>query len=81
MAGPRAADVLGKVTLVTGKEEFLAERTVAAVRAAVRRHDPDAELAETRAADLTLASLGELAAPSLFSAIRCVVVRELEDLP
>ena len=81
MAGPRAADVLGRVTLVTGKEEFLAERTVAAVRGAVRRHDPEAELAETRGADLTLASLGELAAPSLFSAIRCVVVRGLEDLP
>ena len=35
MAGPsqpRAADVLGRVTLVTGKEEFLNERTVAAVR-------------------------------------------------
>ena len=28
----RAADVLGRVTLVTGKEEFLNERTVAAVR-------------------------------------------------
>jgi DNA polymerase-3 subunit delta len=35
MAGrsqPRAADVLGRVTLVTGKEEFLNERTVVAVR-------------------------------------------------
>lgn len=81
MAGPRAADVLGRVTLVTGKEEFLGERTVAAVRAAVRGHDPDAELSETRAVDLTTGSLGELAAPSLFSTTRCVVVRGLEDLP
>ena len=39
MAGPSPADVLGRVTLVTGKEEFLNERTVAAVRDAVRRHD------------------------------------------
>ncbi len=37
--GPRPEDVLGRVTLVTGKEEFLNERTVAAVRDAVRRHD------------------------------------------
>jgi DNA polymerase-3 subunit delta len=84
MAAPtqaRAADVLGRVTLVTGKEEFLNERTVTAVREAVRRHDPEAELSETRGGDLTLATLGELSAPSLFSAIRCVVVRELENLP
>jgi DNA polymerase-3 subunit delta len=80
-SSPRAADVLGRVTLVTGKEEFLNERTVGAVRSAVRQHDPEAELSETAAADLTLATLGELAAPSLFSSIRCVVVRALENLP
>ena len=77
---PRA-DVLGRVTLVTGKEEFLNERTVAAVRDAVRGYDAEAELAETTAADLSLATLGELAAPSLFSSIRCVTVRNLENLP
>lgn len=79
--GPQAADVLGRVTLVTGKEEFLNERTVGAVRAAVRAYDAEAELAESPAADLSLATLGELAAPSLFSSIRCVVVRSLENLP
>jgi DNA polymerase-3 subunit delta len=76
-----ANDVLGRVVLVTGKEEFLSERTVIGVREAVRGYDAEAELAETRGADLTLAALGELAAPSLFSSIRCVVVRGLEDLP
>ena len=81
MAGPQAADVLGRVTLVTGKEEFLNERTVSAVRDAVRRHDADAEMAESLAGDLSLATLGEMAAPSLFSSIRCVVVRALENLP
>ena len=80
-AAPRAADVLGRVTLVTGKEEFLNERTVSAVRAAVRGYDAEAELAETTAGDLSLATLGELAAPSLFSSIRCVTVRNLENLP
>lgn len=81
MAGQKAADVLGRVTLVTGKEEFLNERTVVAVRDAVRRHDAEAEFSETSASDLSLATLGELAAPSLFSSIRCVVVRSLENLP
>lgn len=79
--GPKAADVLGRLTLVTGKEEFLNERTVVAVRAAVKAYDVEAELSETSASDLTLASLGELAAPSLFSSTRCVVVRSLELLP
>lgn len=81
MAAPRAADVLGRVTLVTGKEELLNERTVHAVRDAVRRHDQEAELSETQAGDLTLATLGELSAPSLFSSTRCVVVRAFEHLP
>ena len=31
---PTAAQVLGRVILVTGKEEFLSERTVASVREA-----------------------------------------------
>ena len=81
MRGPRAEDVLGRVTLVTGKEEFLSERTVASVRAAVKGFDAEAELAETVGGDLSLATLGELAAPSLFSSTRCVVVRALENLP
>jgi DNA polymerase-3 subunit delta len=81
MAAPDPSQVLGRVTLVTGSEEFLAERTVRDVRAAVRRADPEAELSETVADQLTMATLGELAAPSLFSATRCVVVRSLEDLP
>jgi DNA polymerase-3 subunit delta len=79
--GPSPQDVLGRVTLVTGKEEFLSERTVIGVRAAVRRHDHEAELSETQAAGLSLAQLGELSAPSLFSSTRCVVVRAVENLP
>ena len=80
-ARPSPQDVLGKVTLVTGPEEFLGERAIAGVRAAVRRHDSEAELSETMAGSLTMAELGDLAAPSLFSTTRCVVVRRLEDLP
>jgi len=81
MKQPRPADVLGRITLVTGPEEFLNERTITAVRAAVRAHDVEAELTEAVAADLTLATLGEMSAPSLFSSTRCVVVRMLENLP
>ena len=78
---PSAAQVLGRVILVTGKEEFLSERTVRSVRDAVRQHDGEAEFSEANAGDLTLATLGEMSAPSLFSTNRCVVVRKLEDLP
>ncbi len=75
------ADVLGRVLLVTGKEEYLAERAVTRVRETVRAHDAESELADTDAGSLSLATLGELAAPSLFSSVRCVVVRGLQDLP
>jgi DNA polymerase-3 subunit delta len=78
---PSAADVLGRVILVTGKEEFLSERTVRSVRAAVKAYDAEAELSDALANDLTLGTLGELSAPSLFSSVRCVVVRNLENLP
>ena len=81
MANPQPQDVLGRITLVTGPEEFLGERAISAVRSAVRRHDEEAEFSETMAASLTMATLGDMAAPSLFSTTRCVVVRRLEDLP
>ena len=77
----QAEDVLGRVVLLTGKEEFLAARTVDEVRAVVRAHDAEAEISDADASDLTLATLGELSAPSLFSAVRCVVVLGLENLP
>jgi len=63
MRGPTPQDVLAHVTLVTGKEEFLSERTVVGVREAVRRHDHEAEVSETDASGLSLARLGEMAAP------------------
>lgn len=77
----RTEDVLGRVVLVTGKEEFFGARTVDEVRATVRAHDAEAEISDAAAAELTLATLGELSAPSLFSSVRCVVVRALENLP
>lgn len=81
MAKPEASDILGRVTLVTGPEELLNERAVAAARAAVQEADPASEFSETNAEQLSMAALADLAAPSLFSAVRCVVVRCLEELP
>jgi DNA polymerase-3 subunit delta len=81
MANARPRDVLGRITLITGPEEFLGERAIAEVRSAVRSHDAEAEFSETMAASLTMEELGDLASPSLFSTTRCVVVRGVEDLP
>lgn len=81
MASPKASEVLGHVTLVTGPEELLNERAVSAALSAVRHADEESEVSETTAGQLSMGELADLAAPSLFSAIRCVVVRELEDLP
>jgi DNA polymerase-3 subunit delta len=81
VTGPKAADILGRVTLVTGPEEFLNQRAVSAALQAVKKADPESELSETTADQVSMAALGNLAAPSLFSSIRCVVVRELENLP
>lgn len=74
-------DALGRVVLVSGPEEFLADRAVREVRALVREQDPEAEVSQTAAGELTMAALGDLAAPSLFSTTRCVTVLELEHLP
>jgi DNA polymerase-3 subunit delta len=81
MATPKASEILGHVTLVTGPEELLNERTVSAALASARQVDPEAEFSETTGDQVSMAVLADLAAPSLFSSIRCVVVRALEDLP
>ena len=54
---------LGQVTLVTGTEEFLAERAVPGCVDAVRAADPEAEVTETAAAELGPGSLAELTEP------------------
>src|SRR3954463_11092196 len=81
MAAPQASDILGHVTLVTGPEEFLNQRTVTAAIAAVRRADPESEVSRTTADQVSMAGLADLASPSLFSSVRCVVVGGLEGLP
>lgn len=81
MARPSAAQVLGSVTLVTGGEEFLAERTIRSVVDALRAADPEADVTEIAGGDLGPGALAELTSPSLFAASRAVVVRGLQELP
>ncbi len=81
MAKQAAADVLGVTTLITGSNEFLAERAIAGVRSAVTAADPDADVSEVSAAEIGPDALAEISSPSLFATMRCVVVRMLQDLP
>ena len=48
----------GRVTLVTGPEEFLNQRAVAAATAAVRQADPESEVSETTGGHVSMAALG-----------------------
>lgn len=81
MARTTAADVLGTTTLITGANEFVAERTISRGRSMVRSGDSDADLQEYAAQDLGPGVLAEISSPSLFAAMRYVVVRGLQDLP
>jgi DNA polymerase-3 subunit delta len=78
-AVPNTPEVLGSVTLVTGAEELLAERAVSAALAALKAVDADSDVTETDAGALAAAELAELTSPSLFAAVRALVVRRLQD--
>jgi DNA polymerase III subunit delta len=76
-----APDVLDPpVTLVVGPETLLSERAVAAVRAAARGLDPEADVSESVGSELTPAALAELLSPSLFATRRVLVVRAVQDV-
>lgn len=81
MAAPRASDLLGTTTLITGSNEFLAERTITAARSAIRAVDADADISELAGAELGPGALVEITSPSLFATRRSVVVRSIEDVP
>lgn len=81
MATPTAADFLGTTTLITGSDEFVADRTITRTRRAICRSDHDADVSELSAADLGPGALAEITSPSLFASMRCVVVSGLESLP
>lgn len=68
------------MTLVVGPETLLAERAVAAVGAAARAADADADVSEVNGVELTPAALAEHVSPSLFASRRVLVVRGAQDL-
>ncbi len=72
---------IGATTLVTGGNDFVADRTIAAIRSRVQAADDDADLDELLADGLGPGVVAEIASPSLFASLRCVVVRGLENLP
>ncbi len=68
------------LTLVTGPEELLAERAVAAVTASVRAVDPDLEIQDVAGAELAPGMLGQLSSPSLFGERKVVIIRGTHEL-
>jgi DNA polymerase III subunit delta len=82
-ADPVAAQrsVFGRVTLVSGPEDLLADRAVDQVVARARAEDPQVEIAEIDAVRLDFASLVEFTGQSLLSSRRVAVIRDLAELP
>jgi len=73
--------VFGKILLISGNAELLAERTRARAVAAVTAEQPDCEVAVATASGLGAGELAGLTSPSLFSSASALVLTELEDLP
>ncbi len=73
------SDLLGRLRLVQGDDEFLISRAVAAVIAAARKADGEAEIHDLAAADIAPGGVAELVSPSLFGGRRVVVVRGGQD--
>ncbi|HLU33463.1 MAG TPA: DNA polymerase III subunit delta [Natronosporangium sp.] len=71
--------VAARVRLVLGDEEFLAARAVADVISAARAHDPDVEVRELHAGQVSAGEVAELLSPSLFGGARVVVLRSGQD--
>lgn len=67
------------VYLIVGDDELLVERAVQRAVAAVRLADPDAELRQVRAAQLTDAELADLVSPSLFAEGRVIVLDAVHE--
>ncbi len=67
------------VVLVTGAEELLAERAVAAVTRSVRAQDPDAGVERIEAGDYEPGRLAQLSGPSLFGGGTLIVASGIES--
>lgn len=65
--------------LVLGEEEFLASRAVAEIIAAVKAVEPDADVRQLDANQVTPGELAQLFSPSLFGERRVVALRNGQD--
>jgi DNA polymerase III delta subunit len=75
---PDMASAAPAVTVVVGDEEFLVERAIGRVIAAVRGVDSQADVRDLSATELEPGQLAELTSPSLFAEARLLVVRDAE---
>ncbi len=73
--------VFGKILLISGNAEFLADRTRSRAVAAVTAEQPECEIATAVAGGLGPGELAGLTSPSLFSSSSALVLTELENLP
>lgn len=73
-----ATGSLAPLTLIVGDEELLVSRAVRDVTRTARELDPDADLRDLAAADLS--GLTDLMTPSLFGELRIAIVRGVADL-
>ena len=73
--------VFGKILLISGNAEFLADRTRARAVAAVTDEQPECEIATAVAGGLAPGELAGLISPSLFSSSSALVLTELENIP
>lgn len=75
------ASAFGKILLITGPAEFLAERTRSRAVAAIAAEAPDCEVQTATSAGLGPGEIAGLTSPSLFSTASGLVLTELQDLP
>jgi DNA polymerase III subunit delta len=75
------ATAFGKILLITGNAEFLADRTRARAVKAVTAEHSECEVAEASASGLQPGELAGLTSPSLFSDVSALVLTDLQDLP
>lgn len=75
------ATAFGKILLITGNAEYLAERTRIRAIAAVAAEHPECEVSEASASGLQPGELAGLTSASLFSDLTALVLSDLQELP
>jgi DNA polymerase III subunit delta len=68
------------LVLVSGDEELLVTRAVSRVLGAARAADPDVEVADRQADDLTESDMVDMSSMSMFGGRRIIVIRGAQDL-